>query len=381
MSNSKKKVGILTQPLHDNYGGLLQAYALQKVLNDKELEVWFIDRKQDNPGIFKNVFSYLKKEYLQKIYSKFPVYVPSMQQKEIISKDTLYFKNKYFLNITSPVDSEEKLKSVGATFDIIIVGSDQVWRPMYSVNIYNYFLDFVKGNKKIKKIAYAASFGVDNWEFSDNQTKKCATLAKEFNAISVREDSGVELCNQHLGVRALHVLDPTLLVGKEHYINLFQAEKEAKNEWNLMTYILDLTEEKKEVIKNIETKKNLEAFSLTRKEKLNFHTAKNIKNCVYPSVTSWIRGFYDAEFIITDSFHGTVFSILFNKPFIVFANARRGSSRFSSLLKTFGLEKRIIFDYKDFDYSILEDQIDWDNVNDILEKERSKSFKFLTDNI
>lgn len=382
MSNStKKKVGILTQPLHDNYGGLLQAYALQRVLSEKGLEVWFIDRKINNPGTLQNIFSYLKKEYLQKVYSRFKVYVPSSKQKAIISKDTLYFKNKYFPRITAPVDSEEKLKAIGSTFDILVVGSDQVWRPMYSVNIYNFFLDFVKGNRDVKKIAYAASFGVDHWEYSDVQTKKCSLLAKEFDAVSVREDSGVLLCEENLGVSAVHVLDPTLLVSTDHYVKLFQAENEPKNERNLMTYILDLTEEKREVIKNIEKKQNLKAFSLTRKEKLNFHTAKNIKDCIYPSVTSWIRGFYDAEFIITDSFHGTVFSILFNKPFIVFANARRGSTRFTSLLKTFGLENRIISSYQDFDYSILQDEIDWKKVNTILEKERIKSFEFLNNNI
>ncbi len=377
----KLKVGILTQPLHDNYGGLLQAYALQKVLTDMGLEVWFIDRKQDDPGLVKNAFSFLKKEFLQKIYSKFKVYVPSVKEKAIISKQTLYFKNKHFPRITPSIDSEEKLKSMGATFDILIVGSDQVWRPMYSVNIYNFFLDFIKENKTVKKIAYAASFGVDHWEYSDVQTKKCSVLAKEFDAISVREDSGVQLCEENLGVSSVHVLDPTLLVSKDHYVKLFQAENEPKNERNLMTYILDLTEEKRAVIRNIEERQNLKSFSLTRKEKLNFRTAKNIEDCIYPSVTSWIRGFYDAEFIITDSFHGTVFSILFNKPFVVFANARRGSTRFTSLLKTFKLEDRIVSDYQNFDYSILEDRIDWKHVNDTLEKERLKSLEFLTANL
>src|SRR5690606_19965537 len=96
-------------------------------------------------------------------------------------------------------------------YDAVIVGSDQTWRPRYSPNIYNYFLDFLR-DENVRRIAYASSFGTDKWEYNDKQTDRCSKLAKEFDMISVREKSGVDLCIRHLGVEALAVLDPTLLL-------------------------------------------------------------------------------------------------------------------------------------------------------------------------
>ena len=100
------------------------------------------------------------------------------------------------------------------------------------------FLDFAK-EEKTKRIAYAASFGTDQWEFTQEMTSICAPLAQKFDFVSVREDSGVKLCKEHLGVNAVHVLDPTLLLTKEDYIHLIEAEKEPKAKGTLFNYILD----------------------------------------------------------------------------------------------------------------------------------------------
>ena len=103
---------------------------------------------------------------------------------------------------------------------------------------------------------------------------------------------------------------------------------------------------------------------------------KDINDCVFPPVEEWIKGFIDAEFVIANSFHGTVFSILFNKPFIAIANKSRGLTRFESLLKLFQLEDRLIFSYKDLNLNGLK-EIDWEKVNDTLKEERDNSEKFL----
>src|SRR5690606_26995758 len=129
-----------------------------------------------------------------------------------ISNNNVKFLNKYInhsLLINAYKDLAEYFKN--RKFNAVIVGSDQTWRPKYSPNIYNYYLDFLKDNNQIKKLAYASSFGTAEWEYTTEQTEKCKTLAKQFHAISVREHTGVDLCREKLGVEAIQLLDPTLL--------------------------------------------------------------------------------------------------------------------------------------------------------------------------
>src|SRR5690606_30541311 len=132
-------------------------------------------------------------------------------------------------------------------FSAVVVGSDQVWRPRYSPNIYNFFLDFLKNNSTIKKVAYAASFGTEDWEYTEEQTREARELIKHFNAVSVRESSGVLLCDKYLNRKdAVHVLDPTLLLKAEDYNQLINK---TKKEIGLFTYVLDETKEKLDFIK------------------------------------------------------------------------------------------------------------------------------------
>ena len=263
-------------------------------------------------------------------------------------------------------------------FDAYIVGSDQVWRPRYSPCLTNYFLDFVESERNVKKIAYAASFGVDNWEFTEEQTRECARLAKQFDAISVREDSAVDLCKRYFDVKATHLLDPTMLLNKEIYTSIFAKERISQSPRNLLTYILDKSAEKDRIINNVARKYNLKPFSVMPRRGFSEPGRKDIQDCVLPSVEEWIRGFMDAQFVITDSFHGTVFSILFNKPFISIANKNRGLTRFTSLLKLFQLEDRLIFSSNNFIPDRLK-EIDWDKLNAILKVEKDKSIYFLND--
>ena len=196
----------------------------------------------------------------------------------------------------------------------------------------------LKNNLNIKKVSYAASFGVDNWEFSQKEGLACHELIQRFNAVSVREASGIYLCNEFLKTEAHQVLDPTMLLDIQDYISLVREEGESKSAGSLMIYVLDKTGKKEKFIASVAKKLKLKPYTVMQKEKLT-GTGK-IEDCIYPPVTKWLRGFMDAEFVITDSFHGCAFAILFNKPFIALGNYSRGITRFKSLLNLFDLEER-----------------------------------------
>jgi exopolysaccharide biosynthesis predicted pyruvyltransferase EpsI len=184
----------------------------------------------------------------------------------------------------------------------------------------------------------------------------------------------------HFGVDAAHMLDPTMLLARNEYISLVEKEKIEKSSGNLFTYILDSTDDKNSIIEKISNKYNLKAFSVMQPKRFSDIDRNGIDECVFPPVEEWIRGFMDAEFVVTDSFHGTVFSIIFNKPFISIANESRGTTRFTSLLKLFQLEDKLVHSLSDFNLTGYK-EIDWKNVNNILEREKTSSIQYLKDHL
>lgn len=368
------KIAILTLPLHTNYGGILQAYALQTVLERMGNEVIVLGKNNHAQlPLWKMPLSYskriLKKYVLGKKDSR--VFHEQWYNKTypIISQNTQKFIDKYIHYLTPT-----SLNSINPKdFDAIVVGSDQIWRPKYYSKIENAYLEFAE-NWDIKRIAYAASFGTDKWEYSLSQTEKCKGLVQKFNAVSVRESAAVNLCKEHFGINALHVLDPTMLLDKNDYINLFEAAKTPKSPGNLLVYILDKTTEKTELVNKIAKEKGLLPFRVNSLVE-NHNTP--LEKRIQPPIEQWLRGFYDADFVVTDSFHACVFSIIFGKPFIAYGNASRGLSRFNSLLKMFSLEDRLTIDSN---IRQLQD-IDWNVIEKKLNHLRIESFNFLKDNL
>jgi len=363
------KIVILTHTLNNNYGGLLQAFALQTVLKRMGHDTV---TARFSVCCFKlriiRFISYFIRRYLLGNLSQNAERKISVHTSRFV--DTYMDTIDYFGGKTRPVPGVLKL------YDAIVVGSDQVWRPAY-MHVPAYFLDFTK-DEKMKRIAYAASFGQDNWgEFSPALTRKCALYAKRFDAISVREDSAVKLCKEKLGVDALHLLDPTLLLDKEEYIRLADQEYPIVREKILMSYILDRSEDKRKITELLSHSLQLVPLEVMPAESLNTK-CDNILAATYLPVEEWLAGFRDAEFILTDSFHGCVFSILFNKPFLVIGNKERGMSRFHSLLHMFELEDRLIDSSETvFSIDFLINKIDWNNVNRIRTEKKEYSISFL----
>lgn len=367
------KIGILTLPLHTNYGGILQAYALQTVLQRMGHEVCLLEEEHSfKLPLWKAPLVYSKRILKNIFGQQCPIFYEKKLEREslIIRQNTERFISKY-INIRKVTSFHDIKKN---DYDAIIVGSDQIWRPKYFPGIEHAYLDFTDG-WNIKRIAYAASFGTDEWEYTSKQTETSSSLLKLFDAVSVREESAVALCLNHLGVEAKHVLDPTMLLSKEDYIRLFEVSGIPKSPGKLLCYILDESQEVWSYIEAVAQKKSIVPFRVNSKvENLNAPLLERVQ----PPVELWLRGFYDAEFVITDSFHACVFAILFNKPFIALGNEKRGMSRFYSLLDMFGLQDRLFSSLKEPNIC---DMIDWSLVEAKLKKQQIYACNFLENSL
>ncbi|EKU89025.1 polysaccharide pyruvyl transferase family protein [Bacteroides oleiciplenus] len=379
------KILILTQPLHTNYGGLLQAYALQQILKGMGHDV-----VTDRLGVVRKLplwnralrFLYHAVQFcILKNYRYYPYrylfvsFDKESKAKRSIAINTERFVNTHIDTIDLLTRSNESVIDAVRQFDAIVVGSDQVWRATMS-DIPTYFLSFTKA-MNMKRIAYAASFGTDDLnEYSKMDMKIASESIKLFNAVSVREKSGVHLCRDYFKMDAVHVLDPTMLLSKDDYLKLIEEEDKPCSENILLTYVLDRTQEKNDIIQRAGEALHLTSCENGAVKYFSNVVESNVSECTYPSVSRWVAGFRDAQFVVTDSFHGTVFSIIFNKPFVAILNSKRGSSRFISLLSVLGLENRLISTTND----LLEEHlkpIDYTEVNKILNDWRYLSISFM----
>lgn len=351
------KIGIVTQTLGHNYGGIIQNYALQQVLIKMGHE----------PITLKRGGSTLLWLLLRSFRNGVQCLITG-QRKKVIPKN----KNPKQNNITEdfikkniaqtrdiPEFRQSELKRYG--IECIITGSDQVWRPSYNGRIlFDMFLGFV--NRKTPKIAYAASFGVDEWEYTTIETIICRRYARRLNAVSVRERSGIKLCHEYFGIDAIEVIDPTLLLDAEDYTRLSYKIPKTEDKF-IAAYILDVDDNKRQLINDFAARKGLSLRLFTANTGIEL------------SVEEWLAMFRDASFVITDSFHGTVFSIIHHKNFITIANSSRGATRFEALLIKFGLENRLTLSFNNLPDL---DNIEWEAVEKAISSWRILSKNFLS---
>ncbi len=311
-----------------NYGGLIQRYALQT----------FTRKNGYNLRVF-------NLRYMNKF-----------GKREGDRRNLEQFAQKY-------IDQETFHPWFSAFYGTYIVGSDQVWRDWFGGDwsrFGNFFLRFVK-NKKAKRIAYSASFGVDDLYsagINARNKKKIVRLIKKFDAISVRENSAVRLVEQLKG-KATTCLDPSLLLTKDDYSRLIDQSSAVREVEVLpvFSYLLDPTEAKEDVVKS---------FGEANKTETTNIRPRNGKRL--PPMELWLKCFRDSEIIITDSFHGAAFSIINRKKFIVIGNKTRGLARMTDLLEPLGLGGRLISedDLDTLELSDLMKPIDWEKVEKIL---------------
>lgn len=368
--------------LRANHGGILQCYALQELLKSMGHSVVKPDMKEKREfrfsfililklikRIFERLFLRKNNEILAEWNNDRRNFIPR--------QNSISFINKY-LNIIR-VDSLEELD--GNDYDAVIVGSDQVWRKPYTDTLLtnkstsdNAFLAFTE-KWNCKRIAYAASIGVDYWEYNEEETRVLRKLVKRFNAISVREDSAIKLIHDNLNpdIVVNHVLDPTFLIPKEKYIDIVRESQVVKSDGNLLVYILDSSDEKTKFIEIFAEKNGYTPFLVNNPQ--TECASSPVNERIQTSISQWLRGFMDAEYVIADSFHACVFSIIFEKPFIVLSNKDRGLTRINSLLKMFDIEDRLVSDLT-LD-EIPQSSICWEKVNSQKVKLQKFSINFL----
>lgn len=365
------KFGILTVPFNNNYGGFLQAFALKSILQKMGHKVVFINRKRNKP---------------QRPLWKQIVGFPLIMFRELrewclikkISVHTEIFKRLYLAPITSEYYTHRSLKKcLKLGLDAFIVGSDQVWRYRYArESIDDFFFSFLDG-MHIPRFSYAASFGTDDNEYPDKYRNLCKELLKSFESISVREVSGRDLLVNQFKVapeKVAVVLDPTLLLSFKEYEQLFCQYPPQKDSY-LCSYILDQTSDKSAFIVNVAN------FFKVNEVALKAQTG-NIENLKpIDPVEKWLHTIAGASFVVTDSYHGTVFSIIFNKPFLTIGNKIRGETRIKSLLYLFNLQSRYVDDIKKFDKKILFESINWKSVNVKIDVYKKISLNFIKKSI
>ena len=373
------RLAIISLPLHVNYGGILQSYALKKELESMGNEVVVIDRKvkMPFPKWWKAPLIYMNRALKSlkggsdapEVFREYRC----MKEYPVLSRELKPFVDAEIAPLK--IDSYKDIKK--GDFDGFVVGSDQVWRPRYFGKIEDAFLEFTRG-WDVKRISYAASFGTDSLEFDSETLRICAGLLDCFDAVSVREDSAVTMCDEWLDCdRAVHVLDPVMLVDVADYHKIADGAKTCRAEGKIMTYILDPSDNKKAIAALVKswTGKDIEDFSV------NPHDRRiPVDERVVPPLEEWLSGFADADFVVTDSFHGCVLAILFHKPFIAMGNGQRGMARMRSLLEMFGLDQRLVhgIDPED-DGEFFLSQPDWIAVDAVLAEHRAAARRFLAD--
>lgn len=375
---NKTKVAILTQSPCGNYGGMLQACALQLVLRkmgcrSEILSLWHHETWQEK---MRRVAHQLKTWFYQ-LFCKADErksYDSSRQQM------TIDFVSRFLKVANAGLSGARVLFSLDA-YDRYVVGSDQIWRAAYLryfCPVDYFFLSFLPEEIRRKSFSYSASFGSDEWEGTLEESLHCSELLKQFKAVSVREFSGLTICKEVFGVDAVQMPDPTLLVGLEDYELVINSEKtRVPKAPYFASYVLDDSDETSRLVDRVEKDTGLYHQRLLPKS-----SARKRCDRFYCTVAQWLRYLRDCESVVTDSFHGCVFSIIYNKPFVCLGNEGRGMARFDSLFKTFGLEDRLVLsrDRKEV-LRVLDTPIDWDRVNAIHESERQRGLDFLKNNL
>lgn len=350
-----KDVAVLGMWISCNYGAVLTSYALYRLVEELGYNPTLIDHSghPKMPLRFKDKSTCFRK------------FIADRQ-----------------LQTTEPITTREQYEALNNRFGTFVVGSDQVWRYEYNRHMgLFYYLDFVAPQNK--KIAFGSSFGIERSDAPLEFMQDASMLLKCFSALSSREKSGVDILADQYGADAKFVLDPVFLCNKESWKECIDAStRNTPSNKYVLSYVLDPSPQKRWTIQHVATRENLALLNMVDAQ-TNFAAKKaklGLDNVIAGlTVEDWIFYIYHCEHLVTDSFHGVCFAIIFNKPFTCIVNESRGSARFTSLLGTFGLESRMMTEKEKPVVADAMPDIDWEQVNNVWLKLKDESSQFLKD--
>ena len=341
-----KKIASITFHWAANYGAVLQAFALQKFLKNKGFDTEIIDYIPFRTWVISCLMSIKKRNF--SFFKKLCKFRKFKNENLIVSKKK-YFNNKSLFKVQN-------------NYSAIICGSDQIWNKSFTTRAegkptLSYFLNFA--GKNTKRISYATSFGTTELEPKTTNLFKCEL--EKFSAISVRENTAKQILS-NIGIKSEVVVDPTLLLEEKDYSFLLK-NKNYNSEFDVLTYIIHSNQTKANEINNYVAQK---------------YNASNyiIKDC---DIYEWLARIKNSKIVVTNSFHGTVFSLIFHKPFIAVAVPRSGmNDRLTTLLSSVGLSERFLDDFnKERIDELIAKDINWQEVDKKINNLRGLSEEFL----
>ena len=350
------KIALLTLQYDNNYGGNLQRFALMTILQK-------LGHNATNIHLCFKFFPDSRIQYLKNIIHRILLRIKTGKRIEIFAErnnhkkyirscqNTLPFLNRYIKHTKAVTTSKQLARYID--YDAFIVGSDQVWRKKFTKihGIDTFFFNFLPTDK-INRIAYGVSFGSNENELSSDDIARLTPLFNKFKNVSVRESAALDLLKEYSWEKdnTEIVLDPTLLLSPSDYDKIIAENDTSTLPGDVFCYVLDVNEEIKQFIQHF-TKSN---------HKTAFYCSLGTM-----SVPQWLRSFKESSYIITDSYHGVLFSIIYNKPFHLFSNSFRGNTRFDSLAE------KLSFKYNQEPYN-------WAKINNRIKELKEKSISFLS---
>ena len=334
-----------------NYGSVMTSFALNRVLKHMGKTVLMLD---------------------------FP-YLPGQSGKKMDSPARRFGSHFYETSMRRQVDKHGDLNHYCDSF---LVGSDQLWNWWSNKDIgtYYYFLDFA--DSKHKKIAYSTSFGHEDGYYPEEMRVHISYLLHRFDAISVREGTGVDICRDQFGVEAVQRVDPVLLCEMEDYEEAMRYSQAELSGSYILAYILNPTEDKLKTVRYTAEQINLPYYIIIDGQGSREELKKEINDDEHVlsdlEMADWLSLIKKSSYVITDSYHGFCFSVIFKRPMIVFPNVLRGTTRFTALGDITGLNSRFVYSFNEvLEKSLLEQDIDFDNIDARLQPEREAGIKWL----
>lgn len=361
-----KKIGIVTI-WSNNYGSVLQAFALQTIIERLGYQVEIIQHYRD--PLKKETQSRIK-QILQSSPSFLIEYAMNYKRNRMLHQGYADFKSSRLKISREAYYQDSDFTDLASRYDAIVVGSDMLWSYDFKDNWPFYFASFAPSEKIV---TYAPSFGKN--DLSKEEIELCKPMISRIVHLSCREEAGVSFIKEQFGLAAEHVIDPTLLLSGEEWSHLLGDMPRLVKKDYILTYVFrgSCQNGREELFEQFNSMKDKQLLFINGQE-------GEFKNNIYNgyfSPAEYVNLFRDADFIVTDTFHGLMFSLIFNKPFIVLDKSSFGvsSDRQQSTLKTYGLEDRFVT--PDIIVSDELRQLDYTTIEQKINANRKKSINYL----